>query len=56
MPEVMAEFKETKRVDYKNVPKACVSALITLFFGASLGPEAALVNIIGGLSTLVGDF
>ncbi|HHD2754001.1 TPA: chloride channel protein [Clostridium perfringens] len=55
MPEVMAEFKKTKRVDYKNVPKACVSALITLFFGASLGPEAALVNIIGGLSTLVGD-
>lgn len=55
MPEVMAEFKKTKRVNYKNVPKACVSALITLFFGASLGPEAALVNIIGGLSTLVGD-
>lgn len=55
MPEVMREFKKNKRVDYKMIPKALLTALIVLFSGASLGPEAALVGIIGGLSTLVGD-
>lgn len=55
MDEVMDEFKTTKRVDYKSLPKSVITALSVLSFGASLGPEAALVGVIGGLSTWAGD-
>ena len=56
MQIVLKEFKDTKRVEYKSLPKSVISALIILWFGASLGPEAALSGIIGGLVTLAGDF
>lgn len=55
MQDVLAEFKETKRIDYKSLYKSTLTALCVLSFGASLGPEAALVGIIGGLSTWAGD-
>lgn len=55
MPEVMAEYKKTGRIEYSFVHKATLTAIIVLIFGASLGPEAALVGIIGGLCTWVGD-
>nr|WP_243103847.1 chloride channel protein [Clostridium sp. JN-1] len=55
MEDVMAEFKETKRVDYKSLYKSTIAAFCVLSFGASLGPEAALVGLIGGLSTWAGD-
>ncbi|WP_195238196.1 chloride channel protein [Romboutsia sp. 1001285H_161024_C4] len=55
MPIVLKEFKETKRVEYKSLHKSIISALIILWFGASLGPEAALSGIVGGLVTLSGD-
>lgn len=55
MEEVLAEFKETKRVDYRSLYKSTIAALCVLSFGASLGPEAALVGLIGGLSTWAGD-
>ncbi|PEF75728.1 chloride channel protein [Bacillus pseudomycoides] len=55
MPEVMAEYKKTGRIEYRFVHQATLTAIIVLVFGASLGPEAALVGIIGGLCTWVGD-
>ncbi|MGM9986826.1 MAG: chloride channel protein, partial [Bacillaceae bacterium] len=55
MPIVLKEFKETKRVEYKSLPKSIISALLVLWFGASLGPEAALSGIVGGLVTFSGD-
>lgn len=55
MDEVVDELKATKRVDYKSLPKSVVTSLSVLSFGASLGPEAALVGVIGGLSTWAGD-
>lgn len=55
MPEVMAEYQKTGRVDYRIVHQATLAAIITLIFGASVGPEAALAGIIGGLCTWVGD-
>lgn len=55
MEAVLAEFKETKRVDYRSLYKSTITALCVLSFGASLGPEAALVGLIGGLSTWAGD-
>lgn len=53
--EVLAEFKQTKRIDYSSVFKGAITAICVLSFGASLGPEAALVGIVGGLSTWAGD-
>lgn len=55
MDDVLGEYKQTKRVDYRSVYKSAISALCVLSFGASLGPEAALVSIVGGLSTWAGD-
>ncbi|PHA00399.1 chloride channel protein [Bacillus pseudomycoides] len=55
MPETMAEYQKTGRIEYHFVHKATLTAVIVLVFGASLGPEAALVGIIGGLCTWVGD-
>lgn len=55
MDDVIAEFKATKRIDYSSVYKIALTAICVLSFGASLGPEAALVGIVGGLSTWAGD-
>ena len=51
----LEEIKKTKRVDYKNLPAVAISSFLPLIFGASAGPEAALVSIIGGLSTWIAD-
>ncbi|TVX86856.1 chloride channel protein [Paenibacillus agilis] len=55
MDQVMAEFKTTKRIDYRSLYKSVITAICVLSFGASLGPEAALVGIVGGLATWSGD-
>lgn len=55
MDDVMTEFKATKRVDYSSGYKNAIAAILVLSFGASLGPEAALTGIIGGLATWAGD-
>ena len=50
LQESFDEFQETQRVDYHDgkLIRNLLGALIVLLFGASLGPEAALVAIIGG--------
>lgn len=55
LDETIAEFQETKRVAYKYLPQGMITAAISLFFGASLGPEAALVDLTGGLGTWASD-
>lgn len=56
MDEVMGEFHANGRVSYQGkIWRNLVAALIVLMFGASLGPEAALVSICAGLVTWVGD-
>lgn len=56
MHETLHEFQETGRVTYEGaVVKNGSAALLVLTFGASLGPEAALVSILGGLMTWIGD-
>ncbi|MHC9531962.1 chloride channel protein [Dellaglioa sp. L3N] len=56
MHQTLREFKETGSVQYKKrVGKNILSAWIVLAFGASLGPEAALSSILGGLISWVGD-
>lgn len=55
MDQTLEEFKENKRVEYQSIKKAIINSLMILFFGASVGPEAALTGIIGGIITFVGD-
>ncbi|MGO3729024.1 MAG: chloride channel protein, partial [Enterococcus viikkiensis] len=57
LQESMKEYQKTQRIDYHDgkLVKNLLGALIVLLFGASLGPEAALVAIIGGLVTYVAD-
>ncbi|MGX7204945.1 chloride channel protein [Enterococcus pingfangensis] len=56
MDETLHEFKTTNAVKYeKQLSKNFFSALLVLSFGASLGPEAALASILGGLVSWVGD-
>lgn len=55
MNQVLAEFKENKRVEYKSLKYSIINSLTVLLFGASVGPEAALSGIAGGIMTFVGD-
>ena len=57
LEESFEEFQETKRIDYHDgkLIRNLLGSLIVLFFGASLGPEAALVALLGGLITYVAD-
>ena len=55
MDQTLAEFKKNKRVEYKSVKHSIINSLTILFFGASVGPEAALSGIVGGVITFVGD-
>lgn len=56
MHETLSEFKQTGAVAYQHqVGKNIIAALVVLACGASLGPEAALSAIVGGLITWLGD-
>lgn len=57
LQESFTEYQETQRIDYHDgkLVRNLLGSLLVLFFGASLGPEAALVAIIGGLVTYVAD-
>ncbi|MGM0168960.1 hypothetical protein IGI39_003277 [Enterococcus sp. AZ135] len=57
LQESFTEYQETKRIDYHDgkLVRNLLGSLIVLLFGASLGPEAALVAIIGGLITYMAD-
>lgn len=51
--QALEQFKKTKKFDYKHIWQAAIISVISLGFGASLGPEAALTALIGGLATLI---
>ncbi|WP_323679339.1 chloride channel protein [Exiguobacterium indicum] len=56
MHETLANFKQEGRVPYRGALwKNAVAAWIVLTCGASLGPEAALISILGGMVTWIGD-
>lgn len=56
MHETLSEFKQTGSVAYQQqIGKNIIAALVVLACGASLGPEAALSTIVGGLITWLGD-
>ena len=54
LEQAIEDHKATGQFDYRHVWQAIVISLISLGFGAALGPEAALMAIVGGLSTWIG--
>lgn len=54
LEEALEEFKKSKSFDYKHIWQAAVISLVSLGFGAALGPEAALTAIVGGIATWIG--
>jgi H+/Cl- antiporter ClcA len=50
----LADFRRDRVFDYRHLPNSLVASLVALTFGAALGPEAALVAIIGGLASWIG--
>ncbi len=53
--EAITTLRKTGRLEYQHLPHGLTTASISLIFGASLGPEAAIMDLIGGLGTWVGD-
>lgn len=52
--EAVASYQKTKQFDYQHIWQALIISVISLGFGAALGPEAALTTIVGGSVTLIG--
>jgi H+/Cl- antiporter ClcA len=55
LDEVMKKVKKDKFYPYNKVLLLCVSALLPLVFGGSLGPEAGLTGVIVGLCYWAGS-
>jgi len=53
MEEILHEYKVTKTIDYKPLPKYIVCAILPLVFGGSIGPEAGLFGMIAMFSTFL---
>ncbi|MBI2798462.1 chloride channel protein [Candidatus Saccharibacteria bacterium] len=53
MEESFTAFKTDGKFDYKHLPQSVLASFASLGFGASLGPEAALVTVVGGISSWI---
>jgi H+/Cl- antiporter ClcA len=51
----IATINKTGRLDYTHLPHGLATISVSLIFGASLGPESAIIDLLGGLGTWVGD-
>lgn len=49
------EYDENGRMEYRRILPGAAFALASLFSGAAVGPEAPLVDINGGLGTLLAE-
>ncbi len=52
---VMASVKKNGRYEYNKLGVMSTAALLPLFFGGSVGPEAGLTGAVAGICTWVGD-
>lgn len=52
LEDTIAHYKQHQAFDYKHLWQAGAISLVSLGFGASLGPEAALATLVGGLISL----
>lgn len=55
LDEVMKKVKKDKFYPYNRVLFLCISALLPLVFGGSIGPEAGLTGVIVGLCYWAGS-
>lgn len=55
MDEILHEYKLTKTIDYKPLPKYIICAFLPLIFGGSIGPEAGLFGMIAMLFTFLSE-
>lgn len=55
LDEVMAKVKRDDRYDYDKLGVMSAAALLPLFFGGPIGPEAGLTGAVAGICTWVGD-
>lgn len=55
MDEILHEYKLTKTIDYKPLPKYIICAFLPLIFGGSIGPEAGLFGMVAMLSTFLSE-
>jgi H+/Cl- antiporter ClcA len=53
--EMMREFGQSGRFDYRHAPGIVITAFVSLVAGGSLGPEAPLADACGGIGTLLSD-
>lgn len=51
--QALVDHKRNGEFDHRHIGQALVISLISLVFGAALGPEAALMAILGGISSWV---
>lgn len=52
---VFSKFKKDGNYNYKALPMICISAVIALVMGSSVGPEAGLTGIIVALCCWIGS-
>ena len=55
LDEVMAKVKRDGRYDYDKLGVMSAAALLPLFFGGPIGPEAGLTGAVASICTWVGD-
>jgi H+/Cl- antiporter ClcA len=55
LQQSISDIKNNGRIEYKHLSKGVLAAGTSLIFGASLGPEAAIMGLIGGLTTWSAD-
>ncbi len=53
LEQAMERFKKTGKFDYQHIVGAMIASIAALGFGAALGPEAALIAVVGGLGTWI---
>jgi H+/Cl- antiporter ClcA len=53
--EMMQEFGRTGRFNYRHAPGIVLTALPSLIFGGSLGPEAPMADACGSMGTWLSD-
>lgn len=53
LEEALEGFQHERSFDHRHLPQAAVTSFVSLGLGAALGPEAALVALVGGLSSWI---
>lgn len=55
LEEIAEELKQGEGIDYRRVPRSLANSVASLGFGGPLGPQAAVVSVVGGLYFWIRD-